>query len=173
MEDANSPKPLGLGELEEQGQHRSDVVEPEPVFGISLASDESRLVSVASRRHPDRAGGSSIRSRSADAHPKHSLQIYNPSEADSIKNIFDVVEARLEMSGKSVQESPETDGTTQGLPVYKQQPPYIPPTYSKVHRSHVDIESLKYFGLPWEYDVRTYSSPLYHSAIYYADYSTD
>jgi hypothetical protein len=27
------------------------------------------------------------------------------------------------------------------------------PTYIKVHKSHVDIETFKYFGLPWEYDV--------------------
>jgi len=26
------------------------------------------------------------------------------------------------------------------------------PTYNKVHRSHVDVETLRYFGLPWEYD---------------------
>jgi hypothetical protein len=31
------------------------------------------------------------------------------------------------------------------------------PTYIKVHRTHIDIETLKYFGLPWEYD--TVSSP--------------
>ncbi|QDS74475.1 hypothetical protein FKW77_006722 [Venturia effusa] len=29
------------------------------------------------------------------------------------------------------------------------------PTYIKVHRSHVDVETLKYFGLPWEYDTDT------------------
>jgi len=29
------------------------------------------------------------------------------------------------------------------------------PTYIKVHRNHVDIETLKYFGLPWEYDTDT------------------
>jgi hypothetical protein len=27
------------------------------------------------------------------------------------------------------------------------------PTYIKVHKNHVDIETLKYFKLPWEYDV--------------------
>jgi len=26
------------------------------------------------------------------------------------------------------------------------------PTYIKVHRDHVDIETLRYYGLPWEYD---------------------
>jgi len=26
------------------------------------------------------------------------------------------------------------------------------PTYIKVHRSHVDVETLRYFNLPWEYD---------------------
>ncbi|KAF2418733.1 hypothetical protein EJ08DRAFT_621542 [Tothia fuscella] len=26
------------------------------------------------------------------------------------------------------------------------------PTYIKVHKTHIDIETLKYFGLPWEYD---------------------
>jgi len=26
------------------------------------------------------------------------------------------------------------------------------PTYVKIHRNHVDIETLKYFGLPWGYD---------------------
>jgi len=27
-----------------------------------------------------------------------------------------------------------------------------PPTYVKIHRDHIDIETLRYFGLPWEYD---------------------
>ena len=26
------------------------------------------------------------------------------------------------------------------------------PTYIKVHRDHIDVETLRYFGLPWEYD---------------------
>jgi hypothetical protein len=26
------------------------------------------------------------------------------------------------------------------------------PTYIKVHKTHVEFETLKYFGLPWEYD---------------------
>lgn len=33
------------------------------------------------------------------------------------------------------------------------------PTYIKVHRSHVDVETLKYFGLPWEYDVMIQTFP--------------
>jgi hypothetical protein len=26
------------------------------------------------------------------------------------------------------------------------------PTYVKIHKDHIDIETLRYFGLPWEYD---------------------
>ena len=29
---------------------------------------------------------------------------------------------------------------------------YRRPTYIKIHKDHIDIETLKYFGLPWEYD---------------------
>jgi chemotaxis protein histidine kinase CheA len=34
------------------------------------------------------------------------------------------------------------------------------PTYIKVKREHVDIETLRYFGLPWEYDTVSSLSPL-------------
>jgi hypothetical protein len=29
---------------------------------------------------------------------------------------------------------------------------YRAPTYVKIHKDHIDIETLRYFGLPWEYD---------------------
>jgi hypothetical protein len=34
------------------------------------------------------------------------------------------------------------------------------PTYVKAHRKHIDIDTLKYFGLPWEYDA--VSTPFHH-----------
>lgn len=34
------------------------------------------------------------------------------------------------------------------------------PTYAKIHRKHLDIETLRFFHIPWEYDVRTPSAPI-------------
>ncbi|TLD34729.1 hypothetical protein E2P81_ATG04894 [Venturia nashicola] len=56
-------------------------------------------------------------------------------------------------------------GASPGNPQYGMTPYHRPghdhfhhvakPTYIKVHRSHVDVETLQYFRLPWEYDSDT------------------